>query len=278
MALVKMKELLDDAKKNNYAVGAFEFWSLDSIRAIIEAAEELNSPVILQAGATELNFMGWDGVSRAVPYLIENAKIKAALHLDHSTELKWVKMAVESGFSSVMIDASEMSFEKNVLITKETVEIAKPYGITVEAELGRLPGFEGAVSVEDAEAFQTDADEAARFVRETGIDCLAVAVGTAHGMYKTKPKLNIARIKEIAGAVDVPLVLHGGSGTPDEMVREAIKAGICKVNVCTEFMDAYRRSYLKGGHPSIRGLFEPAFFAGKEVIKEKIKLFGGIHE
>jgi len=270
-----MKDLLLRAKNEGYAVGAFEFWSLDSVRAILESAEEMALPVILQAGPIELNYMGWKNVERAVTYAAEQSKAEVALHLDHSDEVQWVKLAIESGFTSVMIDASHLSFEDNIAVTQEVVALAAPHGITVESELGRLPGAEGAINLEEAEAFQTDPREAVEFVRRTGIDCLAVAVGTVHGVYHAEPKINIARIREIRAAVTVPLVLHGGSGTPEDKIREAIQAGISKINVCTEFMDAFGKSYNSGYKPSVKGLFEPGYLAGKAVIKEKMRLFAG---
>ncbi len=277
MALVTMKKLLQDASAKGYAVGAFEFWSLDSVRAVLEAAEELGQPVILQSGPTELNYMGWKNVQLAVVNMIENAGCDCALHLDHSTEIQWVAKAIDSGFTSVMMDASDKSFDENVRLTKQVVEMATPHGITVESELGRLPGAEGAIAVEEADAYQTDAAQAIEFVKATGIDCLAVAVGTVHGFYKSTPKINIQRIAELRQNLDVPLVLHGGSGTPDDKVREAILAGISKVNVCTEFMNAFGKSVTDGYTPSLKGLFEPAYLAGKKVILDKIRLFSMIN-
>ena len=277
MDLLKdMRTLLIEA--DNYALGAFEFWSVDSVMAILAAAEECGKPVILQASPLELNFMGWGVVERAVTYLAEQSSVSVALHLDHADDIKWVKMAIDSGFTSVMIDASHHCFDENVAITKEVISMARPHGITVESELGRLPGAEGAISVEESEAYQTSVEEAVEFVKQTQVDALAVAVGTVHGFYKTKPSINVERIAQLNTALDVPLVLHGGSGTPDDKIVEAIKAGIRKINVCTEFMDAYGNSYYDSRakedyRPTVKGLFEPAMMAGKEIIKQKIKLF-----
>ena len=277
--LKDMKTLL--AQADGYALGAFEFWSVDSVRAILNAAEACGRPVILQASTLELNFMGWDAVARVVPYLAERAAVPVALHLDHADDIKWVCMALDSGFTSVMIDASHHSFDDNVAVTREVIALARPRGVTVEAELGRLPGAEGAIRVEEAEAYQTSVEEAVRFVALTNVDALAVAVGTVHGFYKTTPKINIERIAQLHAALDVPLVLHGGSGTPDDRIVEAIRAGIRKINVCTEFMDAYGASYSAaraGGdyRPTVKGLFEPAMQAGQEVIRRKIELFAPI--
>lgn len=177
-----------------------------------------------------------------------------------------------------MIDASQMSFEENINITKKVVAAAKPFGVTVEAELGRLAGNEENLNISEEEAAQTDPEEAKQFVKETGIDALAVAIGTAHGFYKSTPRINIERLKNISKKVDIPLVLHGGSGTPEEMVKEAIRNGITKVNICTEFLAAFGKAYINtqsipGFKYSVPSLFAPSKASGKELAAEKIKLF-----
>jgi len=282
MPLVAMKEILDRAKKEKYAVGAFEFWSLDSAQAVVESAAELNMPVILQAGLIECEFAGGiKNLYRIVRMVADNSQVPVALHLDHTEDYDFVCKAMDAGFTSVMIDASKTSFGENVKITKKVVEAARPYGVSVEAELGKLAGNEGSINVSEEEAAQTDPDDARIFVQETGIDALAVAIGTAHGFYKFTPKINIYRLKKIAAKVNIPLVLHGGSGTPDEKVVEAISYGIAKVNICTEFIAAFGRMYTAtqkqpGFKYSIPSLFEPSKQAGKELARAKIKLFGRI--
>jgi len=278
MALVTMNKILIPARRNGYAIGAFEFWSLDSAQAVIEAAEELMMPVILQAGPLEIQYVGIKNLYMIARVVTGNTSIPVALHLDHSNTYELACQAIDAGFTSVMIDASHLSFEENVNITKKVVEAAKPGGVTVEAELGRLAGCEAGLDVSEEEAFQTDPDEAVRFVEETGIDALAVAIGTAHGFYKSTPRINIERLKKIAEKVDIPLVLHGGSGTPEEKVREAIKNGISKVNICTEFIAAFGKQYIDtqsqpGFKYSVPSLFAPSKKAGKELAASKIKLF-----
>lgn len=279
MPLVTMKEILVSARNNGYAVGAFEFWSLDSAQAVIEAAQELDMPVILQAGYIECEFAGGViNLYKIAKMVADNADINIALHLDHADNYDFVSSAINSGFTSVMIDASHLIYEENAAITRKVVEAARPYGVTVEAELGKLAGSEGNINISEEEAFQTDPEEARQFVHGTGIDALAVAIGTAHGFYKSTPKINIDRLKRIAEKVDIPLVLHGGSGTPEEKVKEAIRSGIAKVNICTEFVAAFGKAYINtqntpGFKYSIPSLFGPSKEAGKVLAKSKIKLF-----
>ena len=278
MPLVTMKQLLVRARENVYGVGAFQFWSFDSAQAVIWAAEEQKMPVILQAGPLEIEYAGLKNIYQIAKAVTEGPGVEAALHLDHGETFEDARQAIEAGFTSVMIDASHLSFKENVELTKRVVKAARPHGVTVEAELGRLAGIEGNLSVSEEEAAQTDPDEAKRFVEETGIDALAVAIGTAHGFYKYAPRINIERLKLIAGKVDIPLVLHGGSKTPDEKVKEAIANGIAKVNICTEFVAAFGKAYVdtqntpgfKYGVPS---LFIPSRTAGKKLAASKIKLF-----
>lgn len=279
MPLVTMKEILEPARRDGYAVGAFEFWSFDSAQAVVEAAAELNAPVILQAGLIESEFAG--GVKylyRIAKMVSEDYNVPVALHVDHAEDYNFILSAIEAGFTSVMIDASKLPFKKNVEITKKIVKAAKPYGVSVESELGKLAGNEGNISINEEEAAQTDPEEAGVFVEETGIDALAVAIGTMHGFYRFSPKINIERLKQIAAKVGIPLVLHGGSGTPDDKVAEAIKHGIAKVNICTEFVAAFGKTYITtqnqpGFKYSIPSLFGPSKQAGKELAKAKMKLF-----
>ena len=280
MALVTMKEILDKARNEKYAVGAFEFWSLDSAQAVVEAAAELGVPAILQAGLLECEFAGGIKNMYKIAKMVadEFSGVPIALHLDHAEDYDFIISALEAGFTSVMIDASMMSFEDNVAITKKVADTARKYGASVEAELGKLAGAEGSISVSNEDAAQTDPEEARCFVETTGIDALAVAIGTAHGFYSFTPRINISRLKAIADIVPVPLVLHGGSGTPEEQVTEAISHGIAKVNICTEFVAAYGKQYIEtqnqpGYKYSIPSLFGPSKEAGKALVKAKMKLF-----
>ena len=279
MKFVPMKELLLLARKKGIAYGAFEFWSVETARAAIEAGSELGLPVILQCGQTEIDMMGgFQATADTVKIAAADTKVPIALHLDHSLSYEACNAAIEAGFSSVMIDMSARPFKENIKETLRVVERAHPAGITVEAELGRLVGEEGEILVKGPEAAQTDPDEAKRFVEETGVDCLAVSIGTQHGQYRFKPNLNIERLKKIETEVSVPLVLHGGSGTPMNQVQEAIRNGINKVNICTDIVVAMGEQYTKtqaveGFKYTTANLFNPAGEAAKRVIAEKMRAF-----
>ena len=300
MALVTMKEILEDAGKRSYGVGAFNINNLEFLQAIIEAAEEENSPVIIAISEGAMKY-GWvELLSTMVKTAAMNTKVPVALHLDHGKNFDKILTAIRYGFTSIMIDASDKSYEENVKLTKEVIKVAHPLGITVEAELGRLLGKED--EVESDVAIYTDPDDAKRFVDETEIDALAVAVGTSHGAYKFKgeAKLDIERIKKINSLTGVPLVLHGASGVPHELVEEAqkygavlkgakgvpneeikkaIEAGIRKINIDTDLRISFLlgvRKYLSE-HPEI---FDPRKYLGegrvqvKETVKKKMQLFG----
>ena len=278
MSFISMKPILQKAKENRYAVGAFTFASLDTAYAIIDAANRANMPVILQTGPLECGYAGLEEVSQIARLAVKRANVPIALNFDHGDTVELVEQAVKAGFSSVMIDASKYSYDENVRMTKEVVKIASPLGVSVEAELGKIGGAEGLIDVKDAEAAQTDPEEALDFVQKTGIDALAAAIGTAHGFYKQTPVLNIERLKKIAVMTNIPIVLHGGSGTPDEQVLEAINCGITKVNICTEFLAAMGRAFMEcqtadGFRYNYPALFEPAKIAGSNLAYDKIKFF-----
>ena len=273
-----MREILEPARAGGYAVGGFEFWSLDSARAVVEAAEEAGMPVVLQAGPLEIAHAGLDNLSRIARMVAEPSPVEVALHLDHGDSVDLARAAIEAGFTSVMLDASALPYEQNVEITRRVVEVAAPLGVTVESELGRVPSSEAGSTVPDEH--QTDPDQAARFVDQTGIDVLAIAIGTAHGFYRSEPRLNLDRLAKIAEKVSLPLVLHGGSGVPDEQVLAAIRLGIAKVNVCTELIDAFARAYSRvqqepGYIDNVPSLFGRAKEAAKALALKKIELFAG---
>lgn len=276
---VPMKEALEIAEQRGIALGAFEFWSYEVARAIVQAAEELDVPVILQCGGIEIERMGGMEATVQTAYLAtKNTTVPVVLHLDHATTFEYCNEAVNAGFSSVMIDASALSFEDNVEVTRKVARRAKAAGVSVEGELGRLVGEEGDIIVTGPEAAQTDPDEALKYVQLTGIDALAVSIGTAHGQYTFEPNLNIERLDNIREKVDMPIVLHGGSGTPLEQVQESIRHGIRKVNICTDIQLAMGEAYVKtqsqeGFKYSAKNLWEPAEQAAKELVKSKIKAF-----
>ena len=234
--LTSLKKVLDHARANRYAVGAFNCTEDVMARAILETAQSLSAPVIVMLLGTDLETSGGNGWV----YQVEPIKAAAAhhdipvvLHLDHTTDLDIIQKAVDAGFSSVMIDGSGLPLEQNVELTRAAVEIARPRGVDVEAELGHVGGMDLA-DQECAESVLTVPDEVTRFVEQTGVDALAVSIGTAHGVYQAQPLLNIERLDQLDAVSPVPLVLHGGSGTPDDQIRVAVRHGICKMNVYTD--------------------------------------------
>lgn len=282
MALVTMREMLQKARKEGYAVGAFEFWSYDSAKAIAETAQEKNVPVILQVGHFERDYMdGYLNARRIAGMVADQYSIPVALHLDHAETYEEVCKALEAGFTSVMIDASARAFEDNVYITSEVVKLARHYGASVEAEIGQLAGLEG--NLKNDSDHLTDPAAAGEFAEKTEVDALAVAIGTAHGLYREEPHIDLERMKKISEAVSIPLVLHGGSGTPDFAVQEAIRLGIAKVNICTEFIKAFGEDYLEsqmkeGFSYNVMTLFEAARCRAKELVRTKLTLFDPDHK
>ncbi|NLW40594.1 MAG: class II fructose-1,6-bisphosphate aldolase [Tissierellia bacterium] len=277
--LVTGIEILQDAHKNNYAVGAFNVNNMEIVQAIIEAAEELNSPVILQASQGGLKYAGVEYIAALGKVAAEKAKVPVALHLDHGTDFQQIMLCIRHGFSSVMIDGSQYELEENIAITKKVVEIAHAVGISVEAELGKIGGIEDDIVVDEREATFTDPMEAKLFVDKTKVDYLAIAVGTAHGVYKGEPKLDFDRIKAIKEAVNIPLVLHGSSGVPNDAIEKAVSLGINKINIDTDLRIAFTdaiKDFLKKDPDNIdpRKILGPGKEAMKEVIKEKMRLFG----
>ncbi len=235
MSLVTMKHLLDRAE--GYAVGAFNASTPDMILDILTAAEQEQAPCILQVSWSALMFIGAPVFSTLAPELAKRVSTPVAVHLDHCTDLGQIEQAFGLGFTSVMIDASRLPIEENIKVTREVVRKAHARGISVEAELGRIGGTEDDVW-SDASTF-TDPDEARWFVQETEVDALAVAVGTAHGIYKGEPKLDFQRLRRLHEVCDAHLVLHGASGLPDEAVTEAVRCGVKKINVATELKLAW---------------------------------------
>jgi ketose-bisphosphate aldolase len=236
-----MDLLLREARDRHCAVAAFECWDSSSVQAIALAAQRTGQPVIFQASPTEYTYCGGPAALKAmVDWYVDQTGITGALHLDHGSTLNQVAECLRGGFTSVMLDASRHPYEENVRLTRETVALAREYEAGVEAELGHVLGLEGDLEeVPGSEAAQTDPDQAAEFIAETGADCLAVAIGTIHGVYRGKPEINLARLAQIAARVSVPLVLHGGSGTPDDLIRASIRGGIAKINICTELQQAW---------------------------------------
>ncbi|MBU5427867.1 class II fructose-1,6-bisphosphate aldolase [Tissierella pigra] len=281
--LVTGKELLLDAQKKGYAVGAFNINNMEIIQAIIEAAEETNSPVILQASQGGIKYAGIEYISALGKLAARNAKVPVALHLDHGTDFDQVMLCIRHGFSSVMIDGSRFPLEENILYTKKVIEVAKAVGVSVEAELGKIGGTEDHITVDEKDATFTDPQEALRFVNETDVDFLAIAVGTAHGVYKGEPKLDFDRIKTIRETISVPLVLHGSSGVSEEALKKAISLGISKINIDTDLRIAFAegvKNFIKDNPANIdpRKILTPAKEQMKAKIKEKMEIFGSVNK
>lgn len=258
MALVTTKDMLTKALTQDYAVGAFNVNNMEIIQGIVDAAGAENAPLILQVSAGARKYAKPAYLIKLVEAAIEDTGLDIALHLDHGEDFDICKKCVDDGFTSVMIDGSKHPFEENIALTKQVVEYAHAHGVAVEAELGKLAGVEDNIKVDARSATFTDPQEAAEFVEKTGVDSLAIAIGTSHGAYKFKgdPYLDFDRLKEIHKLIpDTPLVLHGAStvlpefvnlcnkyggdipgaqGVPEEMIREAVKYGVCKVNIDTD--------------------------------------------
>lgn len=247
MPLVTTKELLLDAQANGYAVGAFNVENMEMVQAVAAAAEELRSPVIMQTTPSTVKYAGLDYFYANVRAAAEKASVPIVMHLDHGSSYELAMQAYRTGYTSIMIDGSHGGWEENIAVSKAVADACHPSGIPVEAELGKVGGKEDDLEAGEGNPY-TDPDEAARFVELTNVDSLAVAIGTAHGVYKGIPKLDVERLSEIRKAVSIPLVLHGTSGVPDETVQECIRRGICKVNYATDL----RIAFTKG----VRSVFE----------------------
>lgn len=238
MSLVTTKEMLLDAQKHGYAIGAFNVENMEMVQAVIAAAEKMKAPVIMQTTPSTLKYASADYFYHNVKAAVDKSFVKAALHLDHGSSFELAIEAFRAGYTSIMIDGSHGSFEENINVSKKVVEVCSTCGIPVEAELGKVGGKEDGLDGGENNPY-TDPLEAKEFVERTGISSLAIAIGTAHGIYKGTPKLDLDRLSEIRKVVDVPLVLHGASGVPDSAVQESIARGICKVNYATELRIAY---------------------------------------
>ncbi len=275
--LATAKEVLADAQANRYAVPAFDCIEDVMVRAVLETAEARGAPVFIMALQPDLEGNGWAYFAGLVRAVADHHKIPVVLHLDHADRLEPIRRAVDLGFTSVMIDGSSLPFTENVKITKAAVDVARPRGVSVEGELGHVGGLD-LEETEHRENVLTEPEEVARFVDETGVDALAVSIGTAHGVYRSLPTLNLERLAELRQACPVPLVLHGGSGTPAAQIREAVRGGITKLNVYADCRQAMARG-LKTAHASLdrpdplpRDLFRPIKEEIAAVVKEKIEL------
>lgn len=277
--LVNFKEMLQDAKENHYAVPHFNINNLEWTKYILEECEKLQVPVILGVSEGAAKYMGgYHTITNMTKGLIEDLgiSIPVCLHVDHGATIELCKKAIDAGFTSVMIDASRKELSENIQITKEVVNYAHERGVTVEAEVGHIGGTE-----DDQTSSITNAtlEECIELTNKTGIDALAPALGSVHGFYKGEPNLDFERMKQINDTLTIPLVLHGGSGIPDEQIKKAIACGISKINVNTEVQDNWNkavREFIKSNEEAIdpRKIIGSGEAAIKEKIAEKIRLFG----
>ena len=275
--LVNMKEMLAKAQKEQYGIGFFNAVNVEMARAIIETAEELHAPVIVGTAEVLLPAMSLERVAEYLIPMAQKAGVPVAVHYDHGLTFEKCMEALKLGFSSVMYDCSTASYEENLDRVAEMVRVCHGMGVTVEGELGHVGDNEGAGKLENPSDYFTDPAVAADFVRKTGVDALAVAVGNAHGDYKFPPKLDFSRITAIREATGIPLVLHGGSGLSDDDFREAVRRGVCKINIFTDLDKAGKAGIekgLKNGAASMMGLIPYEIEAMKEVVRNKIGLFG----
>lgn len=279
MALVSMTNLLAAAKAKKYAVGQFNMNNLEFTQAIVDAAAEERSPLIFGVSEGALKYMGLEYTVAMAKVAADKYDIPVVLHLDHGSSFDVVMKCIRAGFTSVMFDGSHYPFEENIALTKKVVEAAHAVGVSVEGELGTIGGVEDDLSVAEEDAQFAKPEEAIRFWEETRVDALALAVGTAHGIYKGEPRIRYDIIEAVASKIEAPIVLHGGSGVPDESIRKSISHGVGKINVNTENQVACTETLrnILIAKPDLidpRKYLGPARDAIKEVVKTKIRLFG----
>lgn len=279
MSLVNPLSLIKKAREKKVAIAAFNIHNMETAQGVLEGAAEEKAPVMIATTPGTLRHAGIATIAAIVKTAAEDYDIPVALHLDHCPSYEIIVKAIRNGYTSVMIDSSELPYEENVAMVQDVVKVGHAAGVQVEGELGRIGGTEDDITVDEREAALTVPEEAVDFVEKTGIDTLAISIGTAHGVYQGEPKLDFDRLTAIEKLVDVPLVLHGASGVPDDSVKMAIARGICKVNIATELkipmakavQDFFAenpegndpRKYLGAGRDAL-----------KEVVKKKIRLCG----
>lgn len=288
--LVNLNDILLKARKEKYAIPAFDASDYRFIKAIVEVAEELKAPVIIMGLPSDLTDNQFDYLSKDLIGIAQEAKVPVCIHLDHATDFELIKKAISQGYTSVMIDGSSLPLEENIKVTKEVVDYAHKYNVSVEAELGHVG--DGIVGSSKTSAkgnsghdnVYTDKNEMKYFIDKTNVDALAVSFGTSHGVYKTTPNLQIDLLKELNELSSVPLVVHGGSGTPDEQMRKAIENGICKVNIFSEILEAFFSEFKKElNELDNMSLWPSAAYnrpieALKERVREKFALCGCINK
>ncbi|HEY4391399.1 MAG TPA: class II fructose-1,6-bisphosphate aldolase [Paenibacillus sp.] len=281
MPLISSTSMLQQARENGYAITAFNVHTLEMLQAVVEAASETNSPLIIQSTVGTVKHLGPEYIAAAATVAANQTGLPIALHLDHCTDFTTIIQCIRAGYTSVMIDASMLPFEENVQRTQSVMEVAAAAGVNVEAELGKVGGVEDDIVVDERDAMLADPDDCELFIERTKVLTLAPAIGTAHGIYKGEPNIDFERIAKIAEKVEVPLVLHGGSGIPAEQVRKAVALGMSKMNVATElriaFSNAIKDVFAKSPEENDpRKYMVPAKEAVKRLAIEKMELCGCI--
>lgn len=274
---MKLQEKLNYCQENKCAILATNFYNFETLKGVLEAAKATNSPIILQLTRSSIEYMGLENAVSMGRTGLKSFGVEGWIHLDHGDSIGLVKKCLKAGFDSVMFDGSELTMERNIKLTSEVVQLAKSYDANVEAELGYIAKLGQSTEIMES----TKAADAKIFVDATGVNALAVAIGTAHGFYKSEPKLDFERLAEIQEATSAALVLHGGSGVPDESIRKAIDLGICKVNVATEIKNIFTQNLkiLLGNSDEIdlRKVFPPAIEAITSLVKGKLSLMNGLN-
>ncbi|MHA6484681.1 class II fructose-bisphosphate aldolase [Paenibacillus sp. strain BS8-2] len=279
MPLISTTSMLQHARKHGYAVAAFNVHTLEMLQAVVEAAAETESPLIIQSTVGTVKHLGPDYLAAAATVAANRTRIPIGLHLDHCTDYSLIVKCIRAGYTSVMIDASMHPYAENAERTLAVMAVASAAGVNVEAELGKVGGVEDDIVVDERDAMLADPEECASFVALTAVDTLAPAIGTAHGIYKGTPNIDFARIARIAERVEVPLVLHGGSGIPSEQVKQAVSLGMAKMNIATElriaFSDAIKQVFSENPEENDpRKYMVPAKEAVKRLAMEKMMLCG----
>ncbi|SHI77379.1 class II fructose-bisphosphate aldolase [Propionispora hippei] len=273
-----LKKVTEKATRLNFTVGAFNMHNLEMLPAMIRAAKSMGSPIIIQTSAGTAEYIGYGVIANVCKHLADYESAEVVLHLDHANKFEDIRKAIAAGYSSVMFDGSALSFKENVLRTQEVVDYAQARGVSVEGELGTIGGMEDGLVVTEQQKAYTNPADAKRFVAETGIDALAVAVGTNHGQYKSKTELNIPLLKEIHETVDIPLVIHGGTGVKDEDIRQCTNHGVRKFNVGTELLVGWTREAARyfsqsKENTSLRKNIMPCNEVVFNIIRNKIGIF-----
>jgi len=269
---MRLQDKFSEIRKAGKAILATNFYNYETLRAVLEAAKSSSSPLILQLTKSSIDYMGLENAVAMGRAGLSYFNVEGWIHLDHGGSLELVDQCLKAGFDSVMFDGSELPFDENIALTKKVVDMAKPFNANVEAELG----YVAKLGQSTEKMMHTTPEDAKTFVAATGVNALAVAIGTAHGFYKSEPKLDFPRLYAIRHATDSFLVLHGGSGVPDEAIREAVRLGICKVNIATEiknmFTQTLKNELVNNEEIDLRKTFPPAIKAVKELIEHKLSL------